>query len=1244
MNGPFPSSTQAGSAQSYPLPITPSQQPTVVSQLPPVSRAQPSAIPFPSSERPMAPINTGSTPQLRPPLQSNSHSRTSSFFSFRNKSSTPSQSAGHIRSDSMGNGNGIGAGEFGTTSGPVQAPISSTQVQQQPSQSPVRIPSVLKKNSTQPASQVQPQPQPIAPQPIHPEIRSVIQLTTAHARKIYYSGPLVRRLERRTTDEKQREEVWFDVWAQLNGTTLSIWDMAQIQEASKQGKEVPPTYVNTTDAFVQVHGAVTTPETPTVPSKKYFNILALNTAGANILLFSCPDPRSLKSWAAALRLAAWEKSRLEEIYTAHLLRIMLKQPDAPSTLVRGRLEGWVRIRIAGQTDWKRMWMIVSVGAGSGHPEHPPPNAGSIGSTPTPIPTVPRKGRMSSLFSSRDTSVVLPSKPIVSLYASQKPKDKKKALLSFKDVTQAFAVYPERPELISRSTLIKVEGTFGDEEVAGQMRNRQGWLLMMPDLEGSVGQAEEMLKWVIALHDAFELYGRPKPWTWDPRDPVSLMFAYPVGPNRDLLFLDRELAEILDPRDEHTSSIRSRLIGILLDRMRGHDPRPAPSDLPPSLPPIGNNVVAVPQQQTPSAPAPQPVSNVSGSSFQLPPLSFGATTLPDDEKPLSPVRRQSNADAAGNSYNSPVQAPPPQSHYIGQTTSTVTPEANVFDRPVTNSPAPASPPQSISGVESSMQSPQPSISNVTAPGRHSFDTPSLNRGFQVPSSPSRVDSTTSSTSVFSKSENRSYNDGSNPLVSKSPLSSSTEASHATSSTAPLPSHSPPSYTPSTLATSHAEFGAGPPLVTVPKRSISVLTSPHSVFAQDDESSQPSFEIPDHASILTSPHSIAGAHPTLTSPYSPRGTIRSIDGRSSFGPVSRPVSSIGAQPAGIRSEDSGNLLSEAGALYYMQQQQSDDVAAHPRRVPTTINEQSDSDSDDDEESQHAPSRKSSRAGAVSPVSNDSTHSRNRPVRQSTPMAFFDRSSPIPTSTVSAVAPADRQSPSRQGLGRKPSGARAQATTRAYNPVESISSQPVTEEETQSDDHYETPLQARMDQIQTQPSASSEADLDTLAILSYLSVDDKPPSPKQTSVEPLNIQKTPSPGPVAGETPSQFKSSFAPSKQAAERKAKAQAQQAAHQIATHKPGRANGKRKSRVAGAWNESSDEEEEEEDDDDDDDDDADSDAEPSLANKQNSGSGSSTTSLQQRQQQPSEQIGEQQYSHLRPPRSLPQVPANNYRK
>jgi len=38
---------------------------------------------------------------------------------------------------------------------------------------------------------------------------------------------------------------------------------------------------------------------------------------------------------------------------------------------------------------------------------------------------------------------------------------------------------------------------------------------------------------LAIHDAFELYGRPKIYSWDPRDSVSMMFAYPIGPEKQV---------------------------------------------------------------------------------------------------------------------------------------------------------------------------------------------------------------------------------------------------------------------------------------------------------------------------------------------------------------------------------------------------------------------------------------------------------------------------------------------------------------------------------------------------------------------------------------------------------------------------------------------------------------------------------------------------------------------------------------
>ncbi|KIJ10915.1 hypothetical protein PAXINDRAFT_101856 [Paxillus involutus ATCC 200175] len=115
--------------------------------------------------------------------------------------------------------------------------------------------------------------------------------------------------------------------------------------------------------------------------------------------------------------------------------------------------------------------------------------------------------------------------------------------------------------------------------------------------------------LVALHDAFELYGRPKSYTWDPRDPLSTMFAYPVGPGRDLLFLDRELAETMNPREDRTSATRSRLLNVVLEQMRGADPQLL--DEAPAPPPLSLNTPP-PSQQRPLHPPP------SGQSDEQPP--------------------------------------------------------------------------------------------------------------------------------------------------------------------------------------------------------------------------------------------------------------------------------------------------------------------------------------------------------------------------------------------------------------------------------------------------------------------------------------------------------------------------------------------------------------------------------------------------------------------------------------------------
>lgn len=178
--------------------------------------------------------------------------------------------------------------------------------------------------------------------------------------------------------------------------------------------------------------------------------------------------------------------------------------DPASPLVHGKMEGWTRVRLAGQTDWKRAWLVVQAGASQEQTDGNDSATGSTTDLRSGSPSISRRHRMSNIFSRmHDHAHELPAKASLTLYESAKPKDRKKILLTMTDVTQVFAVYPERPELINRSTLIKVEGNMGTDE--SSVRISEGWILMMPEVEpGKVGSTE-MLKWLVGKSVQFVVF-------------------------------------------------------------------------------------------------------------------------------------------------------------------------------------------------------------------------------------------------------------------------------------------------------------------------------------------------------------------------------------------------------------------------------------------------------------------------------------------------------------------------------------------------------------------------------------------------------------------------------------------------------------------------------------------------------------------------------------------------------------------
>jgi CCR4-NOT transcriptional complex subunit CAF120 len=213
--------------------------------------------------------------------------------------------------------------------------------------------------------------------------------------------------------------------------------------------------------------------------------------------FSCPSAQDLTSWVAAFRLSCWEKSRLEEIYTAHLIRIITNDGEnAPSTLTDDRLEGYAKVKIAGQTHLMALWICVSTGGTRGAV------ARSLEHNTWDSPSItPKKRRIPSLFS-RNKSNDPPERANISLWDITPGKDRKNPLLTFEAVTRAFAIYPQQPDGTRHGTLIKLEGTYGNEEMCGKMKRREGWMLLLPGVRGVQSTTGAVLRLLVGGHTPF----------------------------------------------------------------------------------------------------------------------------------------------------------------------------------------------------------------------------------------------------------------------------------------------------------------------------------------------------------------------------------------------------------------------------------------------------------------------------------------------------------------------------------------------------------------------------------------------------------------------------------------------------------------------------------------------------------------------------------------------------------------------
>lgn len=631
---------------------------------------------------------------------------------------------------------------------------------------------------------------------------------------------------------------------------------------------------------------------------------------------------------------------------------------------------------------------------------------------------------------------------------------------------------------------------------------------------------------------------------------------------------------MDPRDDRTSTIRSRLLNILHERIRIPNPHaPGLPALPPSS--TGSEAPRLPTQQhlpqNVAAPKPQTQNGQPGQSTQLPMIDFDSGAPPDLTvgRGLSPItERNMTRETLGDlvqshSHSISGEHPAPESVMMSRSMSSEKPDS-VMSSGHQNSMS-----LSVSEHSQSQLLPQRTLLNPVPEGAsvHSSITgipqsrsppPTMSSWSDSKLTPSLETTRTKSTEATNASANVDMGAFKLPLTPESPGS----PTFSTSSTTPSSGMGKPTSPGMSLSSLMApvpiksSVSRSPPPISRP---ISSLTSPYSPKGKEKElpsilDVEDSVELPPRA--LSPPFTTLPLHSASSPPLPPKAR--------SPAQTTVPSSSMASVPvAPVAQQDSQSIFSDA--LFYMQQL-GDKPSYPPRRVPTTISERSSDEGSVSDKPLHAPLAR-----------------RGAPVAFSEPGTETNFSEPI---TIG----------SRPPLGRKPSGARVQPTSSRGLNVEAtslISSSP---------EHLHTSQATMADpqKVIKKKDSGDDANADALAALSFLATEapaqpapapqPPPPPPRDLSPE-LTMEGSAASGSSEGVT--QYRSSFAPSKQAEQRKARAEAQ---HQAVLHKPGRANGKRMSagnRLSG-WNESSDEEEEEEEEEEDDED-ADSDDEPPSA-------------------------------------------------
>ena len=345
---------------------------------------------------------------------------------------------------------------------------------------------------------------------LSPELVPIVTLLSSQSHRRYHEGIFMLYYDL-NGDGKPADREWKEIYGILTGNQLAYWDAANLAQF-KQNPEAllefsaKPNYLNFTDAIYNAMRSLP------AAKQNLDNVIIVSTTLKNRYILQFKSYKDLTYWYAALRLSNYEYKSLQEAYTGALLSARgSRLSDIRTILAEKRFdhEDWVSLRYGSGMPWKRCYAVVEPS------------------------TLKRKQFTAGRI----------------LFYENEQKKKKGLVAVITNATAVTAIYPQSPQLIDHSTMLKMEGyiNFISPSLSTKISKksaedfRETSVFLMPEQHSAVPGFDTLIRFLIPLLDSFGLYGRPKRLKANRSDIDSLLFGLPTLPRVHYL----ELQDVLD---------------------------------------------------------------------------------------------------------------------------------------------------------------------------------------------------------------------------------------------------------------------------------------------------------------------------------------------------------------------------------------------------------------------------------------------------------------------------------------------------------------------------------------------------------------------------------------------------------------------------------------------------------------------------------------------------------------------------